>query len=80
VTTGRLYLVPNLLGVVDPSAVLPARTQQVIQHETGAVAQEFAQIVEVLRGHERSPVNSRVSFPAISGNGRTAEHSPAFVT
>jgi 16S rRNA (cytidine1402-2'-O)-methyltransferase len=26
VTPGRLFLVPNLLGVVDPEAVLPART------------------------------------------------------
>src|SRR4029079_8542723 len=50
------------------------------KHETGAVAQELAQTVEVLRGHQRYPVNSRVSFPAMSGNGRTAEHSPAFVT
>ena len=47
------------------------------QHETGALAQELAQIVEVLRGHERSPVNRRVSLPAISGNGSTAEHRPA---
>jgi hypothetical protein len=25
-TRGRLYVVPNLLGIVSPDAVLPART------------------------------------------------------
>lgn len=54
-TPGRLYLVPNLLGVVDPSAVLPARTQQVIQRlshwvvETPKAARAFLRTVGVSR-------------------------------
>jgi len=55
VTSGRLYLVPNLLGVVDPSAVLPARTQQVIQRlshwvvETPKAARAFLRTAGVPR-------------------------------
>lgn len=54
-TSGRLYLVPNLLGVVDPSAVLPARTQQVIQRlshwvvETPKAARAFLRTAGVPR-------------------------------
>jgi len=55
VNAGRLYLVPNLLGVVDPSAVLPARTQQVIQRlshwvvETPKAARAFLRAAGVPR-------------------------------
>ena len=50
------------------------------QHKAGALAQKLTQIFEVLRGHGRSPMKMRVSLAAISGNGSTAEQSPAFVT
>src|SRR5690349_20196260 len=50
------------------------------EHETGALAQQLAKIVEVLRGHERSPTNSRVNLAAMSDNGSTAEQRPALVT
>src|SRR5262245_44356015 len=50
------------------------------KHQPGALAQELAKIIEVCRGHGRSPANRRVSFVAISGSGSTAEQSPALVT
>src|SRR5262249_22560766 len=50
------------------------------QHETGAFAQQLAEIVEILGGHERSPTKSRVSLAAMSGSGSTAEQRPALVT
>ena len=47
------------------------------QHEAGALAQQLAQIVEILRRHARSPANRRVSRGAISLSGSTDEQSPA---
>src|ERR1019366_3535757 len=50
------------------------------QHQAGALAQQLAQIVEILRGHALSPANRRVRRGAISSSGSTAEQRPACAT
>ena len=47
------------------------------QHEAGARLQEPAQIVVIVRRHERAPRNSRDTFGAICSSGSTAEQTPA---
>jgi 16S rRNA (cytidine1402-2'-O)-methyltransferase len=69
-TGGRLYLVPNLLGVVEPSAVLPARTQEVIRRlshwvvETPKAARAFLRTAGVPRPIAELAITPLPSEPA----------------
>src|SRR6478609_1882670 len=50
------------------------------EHDAGAKFHQFAQPVEIFRGHAATPENRRLSCGAISGSGSTAEQIPACAT